>query len=119
MMVIRTGKNGKFLACPRYPECKFTKPYIDKNSESGVCPECGKPVIEQKSKKGKIFYGCTGYPDCKFMSWDLPLGDKCPNCNSHLFKRFRSDYTEVYCSKKCGYIVRTKKQNKEEETNES
>ena len=113
-MVIRSGKNGKFLACPRFPECKFTMTYIDKDAVHGVCPDCGKLVVEQKSKKGKIFYGCTGYPKCNFMSWDLPLADKCPNCNTHLYKKFRNDYTEIYCSKKCGYIQRIKNEIKPE-----
>ena len=107
-MVIRSGKNGKFLACPKFPECKFTLPYFDKDAKIGECPECHKVVTEQKSKKGTIFFGCTGYPNCKFMSWDLPLKDKCPNCDAHLYKKYRNDYTEVYCSKKCGYNVKTK-----------
>ncbi len=114
-LVIRTGKNGKFLACPKFPTCKFTMPYIDESAETGVCPDCGKKVVQKKSKNGKIFFGCIGYPNCGFISWDLPLKDVCPNCKAHLFKKFRNDYTEVYCSKRCGYCVKTKKEDKNED----
>ena len=75
MMVVKTVRFGKFLACPNYPECKNTKPLIE---DIGVpCPKCGKKVIKKKSKKGKVFFGCEGYPDCDFVSWDQPVLDKC------------------------------------------
>lgn len=54
MMVVKTGRYGKFLACPNYPECKNTKPLIE---DIGVpCPKCGKRFIKKKSKKGKVFF---------------------------------------------------------------
>lgn len=84
-MVVRDGKNGKFLACPNYPACKNTKPYSEPGAapsieQEAVCPKCGKPVVKKKSKKGKTFYGCSGYPECDFVSWDLPAPYFCPEC---------------------------------------
>ena len=79
-MAIKEGRFGQFLACSGYPECKNTKPIVKK---TGVkCPECGKDILERKSRKGRIFYGCEGYPNCKVSYWDLPTGDFCPKCNS-------------------------------------
>ena len=69
-MVIKFGPHGKFLACPGFPECRNTKPIIEK---AGVkCPECGKDLIIRKTQKGRIYYGCEGYPECKYMSWNKP-----------------------------------------------
>lgn len=80
-MVIKEGKNGKFLACPNYPRCKNTqsigKTVICK------CPKCKtRNVIQRTSKKGKVFYGCEGYPTCDFASWDIPAPYFCPECGS-------------------------------------
>mgnify|MGYP005798783541 CR=1 FL=1 len=100
-MVIREGKYGKFLGCSNYPNCKNIKPYEDESVPKGVCPECGKEVLQRKSKKGKIFYACTGYPQCSFMSWDIPTGEKCPKCNSPLVIKGK----KVVCSsKQCKYV---------------
>ena len=61
---------------------------ITKKKEKAVakCPDCGKDVFPRRSKKGTIFYGCSGYPDCKFISWGIPMEEKCPDCNSYLNK---------------------------------
>jgi len=83
-MVVKVSRYGKFLACPNYPECKFTKPFVTKTS--GVCPVCGGEVIGKKSKRGYEFFGCSNYPDCNFMTWDKPLPDLCPQCGKTLFK---------------------------------
>lgn len=111
-LVVKSGKFGKFLACPNYPACKTTMPVPDKTipTEAGVCPDCGEPVLPRKSKRGKLFYGCTGYPNCKFMSWDLPIGKKCPKCGEYLVKMPKGN---IKCSnKECDY------KEKKEETNE-
>ena len=84
-MVEREGKFGKFLACSNYPKCKNTISLAPDNLE-GVCPECGKPTKKMMARSGKVFYGCSGYPDCKFMSWDIPTGEKCPDCGAYLIK---------------------------------
>ena len=83
-MVIKTGRFGKFLACPGYPECKTTKPLVEETN--AVCPECGGKVIGKKSKRGYQFYGCSNYPECNFMTWDKPTEEKCPKCGKSLFK---------------------------------
>lgn len=84
MMVIKTGRYGKFLACPGYPECKNTKPLI---IETGAtCPKCGGKVIQRKSRRGYVFYGCSNYPNCDFSTWDVPTDEKCPKCGNNLFK---------------------------------
>ena len=100
-MVIKTGRFGKFLACPGFPECKNTKKIVQETK--GCCPICGGTVIEKKSKKGKKFYGCKNYPECNFMTWDIPLVEKCPKCGSSLFRKgIRAP--KIVCHKEgCGY----------------
>ncbi len=85
LMVIKTGRFGRFLACPGYPECKNAKPLITKTNAK--CPRCGKDVIEKKSKKGFTFYGCDGWPECNFMTWDKPTDETCPKCGKSLFRK--------------------------------
>lgn len=86
MMVIKRGRFGEFLACPGYPECKNAKPIVEELDVP--CPECGKPIVAKKSKKGKKFFGCLGYPECKFVSWYEPVKQKCPNCNSYMVSKY-------------------------------
>ena len=93
-MLIRNGRFGEFLACSNFPKCKNTKPLEEKRKVVGKCPDCGSEVIELRSKKGKIFYSCEKYPNCKFMSWDIPTGEKCPECKSYLIKKGK----QVRCS---------------------
>lgn len=84
-MVIKYGPHGKFLACPGFPECKNTKPYLEK---IGVpCPRCGKEVVRKKTKKGRLYYGCEANPDCDFMSWQKPSTLKCPKCGSYMVEK--------------------------------
>lgn len=73
-MVIKYGPHGKFLACPGFPECRNTKPYLEKIGVA--CPKCGKEVVLRRSSKGRKFYSCEGYPDCDFISWKKPEGEK-------------------------------------------
>lgn len=107
-MVIKTGRFGKFLACPGYPECKNTKPILDKINVD--CPLCDGEIIRKRSKKGRMFYGCTGYPDCKFVSWDEPVKEKCPKCSSYMVIRRNRKGNTIRCSNKdCGYIAKDEK----------
>lgn len=77
-MVIRSGRFGKFLACPNYPECKNTKPYVQ--SIDVRCPKCEGKVIVRKSKKGRAFYICENNPDkCDYISWTKPSNKKSKN----------------------------------------
>ncbi len=113
-MVVKSGKFGKFLACPSYPDCKSTMsmPSDEEPQLVGKCPECGNAMSVRKSKKGKVYYSCSGYPDCKFMSWDIPTGDKCPECNSALVKTARGN---VKCSnKECSYKIKAEKTDKDD-----
>ena len=84
-MVVKSGRFGKFLACPGYPDCKNTMPLVVETK--ATCPACGGKVIEKKSKRGFAFYGCGNYPECNFMTWDKPTDDLCPQCGKSLFKR--------------------------------
>lgn len=111
MMVIKTGRFGKFLACPGYPECKNTKPFVVKTTAK--CPLCGGEVIERKSKKGYTFYGCSNWPECQFMTWDKPTNETCPKCGKSLFKANKG---VISClSPDCDYEKTTTKKKKNEE----
>ncbi|MCL2507835.1 MAG: type I DNA topoisomerase [Oscillospiraceae bacterium] len=84
-MIIKTGRYGRFLACPGYPECKNAKPLVAETSAK--CPKCGAKIIEKRSKKGYTFYGCEAWPNCDFVTWDKPAEEDCPTCGKSLFKR--------------------------------
>lgn len=113
MMVIRSGRFGKFLACPNFPACKNTKPIEEEKKVVAKCPTCGKNVIARKSKRGKIFYGCEGYPDCSYVSWDIPANENCPNCNEPLIVKLYKNLKVVSC-KKCDFSRREKIDSKKE-----
>ncbi len=102
-MTVKNGRFGRFLACTRYPECKGTRPLL-----IGVdCPDCGQPLAEKRSRKGRVFYSCTGYPDCKFASWDRPVARACPVCEYPILVE-RSNRTEgdhLHCPK-CKAVLR-------------
>lgn len=106
-MVVRHGKYGKFLACPGFPECKNTKTL--QQETPGSCPRCGKKVLAKKSKTGRTYYGCEDNPACGFMTWDIPLEEKCPRCGSSLFKT-TGRMKMIHCLKEgCGYEKSAKK----------
>jgi DNA topoisomerase-1 len=101
-MVIKSGKFGKFLACPGFPECKNTKRIVVETK--GTCPKCGSKILQKKSKAGKTFYACEKGKDCGFMSWYEPTDKICPKCGSSLFRR-RGKSPALLCQKEgCGYI---------------
>lgn len=95
-MVIKMGRYGKFLACPGFPECRTTKPFLE---EIGVtCPRCGGQIVKRRSKKGRTFYGCSNYPDCEYVSWDKPTNEQCPQCGERLVeKTSRKKGTRLVC----------------------
>lgn len=101
-LVIKYGKYGKFIACSKWPECKFTRSLNNNSQETEInCPLChqGKVVIKT-SKKGKNFYACSRYPDCKFVSSFKPLTENCPQCGNYLIET----KNKIKCSnKKCIY----------------
>ncbi|MCQ2463626.1 MAG: type I DNA topoisomerase [Clostridia bacterium] len=111
MMVIKTGRFGKFLACPGYPECKNTKPLVVETE--AVCPKCGGKVISKKSKRGYTFFGCEKWPGCDFMTWDKPTDEKCPQCGGSLFK---GKGGMLNCLKEgCGYSKKAERKKKNDE----
>ncbi len=82
MMVYKMGRFGKFLACPNFPECRNTKAIV--SYLEAPCPKCGSRLMEKTSKKNRKFYGCEKYPECDFVSWDIPVTEKCPVCGSYM-----------------------------------
>ncbi len=103
-MVIKTGRYGKFLACPGFPECTNTKRLV--KDTGGKCPKCGGRMLQRKSAKGRIYYGCENYPNCDFMTWDEPVPQTCEKCGATLFKKG----SRLYCAKEgCGYETQVNK----------
>ncbi|MCD7764248.1 MAG: type I DNA topoisomerase [Lachnospiraceae bacterium] len=97
-MVVKYGPHGKFLTCPGFPDCRNTKPYLEK---IGVpCPVCGKDIVIRKTKKGRRYFGCEDNPQCEFMSWARPVAERCPQCGGYMVERG----ARVVCENKaCGY----------------
>jgi len=91
---IKQGKYGKFLACPGFPDCRYTKPYFE---DTGVlCPHCKKGnIVVRRSRKGRKFFGCVNYPECDFVSWDEPVPKYCPDCEHFLV--YRGKDRDLYC----------------------
>lgn len=100
-LVYKHGRFGRFLACPSYPECKYTKNIV---KETGVeCPLDGGMLIERRSKKGRVFFGCSNYPDCSFSVWNKPLRTRCPRCGSLMTEQKKGGNKVARCSNKdCG-----------------
>lgn len=108
-MVIKYGPHGKFLACPGFPDCRNTKPYLEKIGVS--CPKCGKEVVLRKTKKGRKYYGCEDNPECDFMSWSRPVAEKCPKCGGYMVIKG----SKVACAdEQCGYLAEKKTIEKDE-----
>ncbi len=110
MMVVKVGRFGKFLACPAYPECKTTKPFVQETN--ATCPVCGGKVISKKSKRGYTFFGCDNWPECNFMTWDKPTSEKCPKCGKSLFKGKGSVLSCL--DESCGYKATATRKKKGE-----
>ena len=108
MMVVKWGRNGEFLACPRYPECKNTKNFTrgasgevqvaDEIEVSEVCEECGRPMQLRWSKYGQ-FLGCSGYPECKNIRPLIKpkdLGIRCPDCQQGNLQEKKSRRRKIF-----------------------
>ena len=109
-MAVRTGRNGRFLACTGYPECKNAKPL-----PVGVgCPDCGNDLVErkQKGRNGRIFYSCSNYPECKFAA--NPLPQPCPDCGKLLVTRGRGRKNARCLDEACGFSGPTPQEDLEE-----
>ena len=106
-MVIKYGPHGKFLACPGFPECRNTKPYLEKIGVA--CPKCGKDIVLRKTKKGRRYYGCEDKPECDFMSWQKPSEEKCPKCGSYMVEKGN----KLVCgNEQCGFVKNKEKDEK-------
>ena len=115
-MVIKTGRFGKFLACPGFPECRNTKKIVKETG--GICPVCGGKVLAKKSKNGKGYYGCEHNPQCQFMTWDKPLEEKCPKCGAALFQKTGRGAL-IHCLKEgCDYSRPVKKKSAKDDAEE-
>lgn len=101
-MTVKYGRFGKFLACSGYPDCDFTKPFLEKTP--ALCPRCARPVVVRRTRKGRTFYGCSGYPECDFVTWNQPTDKLCPQCGSSMAVKRRGQRESVLCLKEgCGY----------------
>lgn len=98
-MVIKYGPHGRFLACPGFPDCRNTKPYLEKIGVA--CPLCGKEVVLRKTKKGRKYFGCEDNPDCEFMTWQKPSTKKCPDCGGYMVEKGNK---LVCADEKCGFV---------------
>ncbi len=102
-MVIKYGPHGKFLACPGFPDCRNTKPYLEKIGVA--CPKCGREVVLRKTKKGRKYFGCENNPECDFMSWSRPVAEKCPKCGGYMVIKGN----KIACAnEQCGYLTERK-----------
>lgn len=107
-MVIKYGPHGKFLACPGFPECRFTKPYFEKIGVS--CPKCGKEVVIRKTKKGRKYYGCEAIPECDFMVWQRPSKEKCERCGGVMLIKGNK---LVCADEQCGFVKKIEEKKQE------
>ncbi len=107
-MVIKYGPHGKFLACPGFPDCRNTKPYLEKIGV--LCPKCGQEIVIRKTKKGRKYYGCETNPECDFMTWQRPSSEKCPDCGGVLLEKG----TKLVCMDgECGFVKNREKKKEE------
>ncbi len=122
-MVVKSGRFGRFLACPGFPECKFTKPIVVEMP--GRCPVCGGRILKKSSKKGYTYYGCEKNPTCPFMSWDVPTKEDCPSCGRTMFKKPGKGHKKPFCineecsnftpeEKRGGYVKKPKEKAEQE-----
>ncbi len=100
-LVVKSGRFGRFLACPGFPECTFTKPLVVEMP--GRCPKCGGRILKKTSRKGYTYYGCEHNGDkngnsCDFMTWDVPLAENCPVCGRTMFKKSGRGFKKHFCA---------------------
>jgi len=95
-MVVKTGRYGRFLACPGFPECKNARPILEETGQA--CPKCGAKVVVRRTRKGRTFFGCSAYPKCDFVTWDTPVNEKCPQCGTFLVQKQTKKNKTYYCA---------------------
>ena len=105
-LVVKSGRFGRFLACPGYPECSFTMPLVV--AMPGRCPKCGGRIMKRtgnSKKTGKQYtYYCCEHVNsrdeankCDFMTWDVPVKETCPECGHTLFKKSGRGFKKPFC----------------------
>jgi len=94
-LVVKNGRFGRFLACPGYPECSFTKPIVIEMP--GSCPKCGSRILKRTSRNGYTYYACEKGADCGFMTWNVPVKDTCPECGKTMFKLSGKGQRKPFC----------------------
>ena len=94
-LVVKSGRFGRFLACPGYPDCSFTMPIVVEMP--GKCPKCGSRILKRTSRKGYPYYACEKGAECGFMSWDVPTKDTCPSCGKTMFKLSGKGQRKPFC----------------------
>ena len=137
-LVVKSGRFGRFLACPGWPECGFTMPLVIEMP--GKCPDCGGRLVKRTgtsktTNKQFTYYCCEFYNskepgrNCEFRTWDVPVKDNCPVCGKTMFKKSGRGYKRPYCineacsnftpeEKRGGYQKKTKDEGQEPETAE-
>ncbi len=114
-LVVKSGRYGRFLACPGYPECTFTKPIVVEMP--GKCPNCGSRILKRTSKNGYAYYACERGKECGFMTWDVPTKDNCPECGHTLFKKSGRGFQRPFCvNEKCSRFVPEEKRGYKRKT---
>ncbi len=101
-LIFKHGRFGRFLACPSFPDCKYTKKVV---KETGItCPVDGGMIVERRSRKGRTFYGCNNYPECTYSLWNKPVQEKCPQCSAIMTEVRKGKKKVIRCSnKECSY----------------
>ena len=100
-LVVKSGRFGRFLACPGFPECTFTKPIVIQMP--GKCPKCGGRILKKTSRNGYTYYGCENNSNkdeakrCDFMTWDVPVKETCPECGWTMFKKSGRGFKKPFC----------------------
>jgi DNA topoisomerase-1 len=86
-LIFKYGRNGPFIGCSNYPDCRNTKPIL--KLTGAKCPECGSDLVEKRTRRGRLFFGCAAYDaadeqSCRFSLWKRPLPQPCPACGGLL-----------------------------------
>ncbi|MDH7480485.1 MAG: type I DNA topoisomerase [Armatimonadota bacterium] len=115
-LVKRTSKYGKFLGCSGYPKCKYIENIPQPVGVACPVEGCTGEIVEKQTRRGKTFYGCNRYPECTFVSWDKPIGRKCPKCGSMLVeKQWNGNPRSIECiAEECDYKESVTEEPKEE-----
>ena len=95
-MVIKYGRFGRFLACPRLPRVQEYQAHSWSGCRAAA-PKCGSGLLKRKSKRGYAYYSCERGADCGFMTWDVPTEFDCPSCGQTMFKKSGRGAKKPFC----------------------